>query len=776
MPQLDPRAVWPGWETKNLIGKGSYGAVYEIELDVFGYTEKAALKHICIPKEDNMIEDMLANGFDQTSVTATFKSYLKKIVNEYTLMREMNGAANIVNCDDFRVVQHDDGIGWDIFIKMELLTPLIKALDQKPAEEQVITVAKDMCKALILCKKHGIIHRDIKPQNIFVSNDGDYKLGDFGIARTMDGTSSATHQIGTYNYMAPEVFNNKPYNHTADIYSLGMVLYWLLNERRHPFVPLPPALLMASDMQKSLDRRMAGEQLPAPAYGSKKLKQIVLKACAFDSKKRYQNAEEMLADLNMLLPDGSAKIADDGNEKKKERKGDEGKKTDSHKVLRIVLIAALAVLAGLAILFAFTIRKCGDSAETNSQSEETGNSIETTTSASEETSSSSTEYETSIDPTTSEQPDDSKAVLDHYQNLFVVRDRVSGSEVEYLNIRNEGNSSASIVGFIRKYGGGEVLAEDGEWVRISSGGLTGYVKKEYIATGEEAQQLALEQAEKYVRAESENVRIRTTPSTEGEVIAYVPTGTIMSYEGQENGFYHVNYDKWIDGYVAVDVCGYDWYLAGASSNLENNHSGINQFFNAKVGDYVILGSFEQDNNSKNGKEDIEWRVLAREGNAILVISRYALDCQRYNEILESVTWKECSLRSWLNEDFYNAAFSPEEQKLIKSTKVVAEDNPKTGVSAGENTIDRVFLLSYWEAYKYFSSDEDRKCEATQYALARGVFNLWKDSITYWWLRTPGSGDTYAAKIWYSGEVYHYGYPVTDNDTAVRPAIWINLDP
>ena len=82
-------------------------------------------------------------------------------------MREMNGAANVVNCDDFRIVPHDDNIGWDIFIKMELLTPLTKAIDKQPSDEQVIQIAKDMCSALILCKKYGIIHRDIKPQNIF---------------------------------------------------------------------------------------------------------------------------------------------------------------------------------------------------------------------------------------------------------------------------------------------------------------------------------------------------------------------------------------------------------------------------------------------------------------------------------------------------------------------------------------------------------------------------------------------------------------------------------
>ena len=287
---------WPGWETVRLIGRGSFGAVYEIERDVFGHKEKAALKVITIPQSDSDIEELYDSGYDEASVTATFKSHLESIVNEYSLMREMNGAANVVNCDDFRIVPHDDNIGWDIFIKMELLTPLTKALDKQPGDEQVIQIAKDMCSALILCKKYGIIHRDIKPQNIFVSRNSDYKLGDFGIAKTIEKTSGGT-KIGTYKYMAPEVYNNQPYNHTADIYSLGLVLHWMLNERRSPFMPLPPAPAIASQEDEARAKRFGGTPIPAPAHGSEELKRIVLKACAFEPKERYQNAEDMLHDL-----------------------------------------------------------------------------------------------------------------------------------------------------------------------------------------------------------------------------------------------------------------------------------------------------------------------------------------------------------------------------------------------------------------------------------------------------------------------------------------------
>ena len=299
---------WPGWETVKLIGRGSFGAVYEIQRDVFGDVEKAALKVITIPQNESDIDEMYSEGYDEESITSTFQNHLKSIVAEYSLMQKMDGCANVVNCKDIRYVQHDDGIGWDIYIRMELLSPLMKALPIDISEDTVIQIGKDICNALVLCKKHEIVHRDIKPQNIFVSPYGDYKLGDFGIAKTVEKTMGGT-KIGTYKYMAPEVYNNQPYGSGADIYSLGLVLYWLLNERRMPFLPLPPEKLKAGMEESARNRRLSGEQLPPPAHGSEELKRIVLKACAYDSKDRYASAAEMLEDLSRLTPMGGQTAA-----------------------------------------------------------------------------------------------------------------------------------------------------------------------------------------------------------------------------------------------------------------------------------------------------------------------------------------------------------------------------------------------------------------------------------------------------------------------------------
>ena len=288
--------LWPGWETVRLIGRGGFGAVYEIQRTMFNDTEQAALKVITVPQNESDIDEMYSEGYDNETITSTFQTYLENIVAEYSLMRKLNGNSNIVNCDDFRYVQHDDGIGWDIFIKMELLTALPKVLPAQVPEDMVLKIARDMCAALDLCSEHKIVHRDIKPQNIFVSKHGDYKLGDFGIAKTVEKTMGGT-KIGTYKYMAPEVYNNQPYGTTADIYSLGLVLYWLLNEKRMPFLPLPPAKLRVGAEEEARNRRLSGEPLPEPAHGPDWLKRIVLKACAYDPRDRYQTAREMRLDL-----------------------------------------------------------------------------------------------------------------------------------------------------------------------------------------------------------------------------------------------------------------------------------------------------------------------------------------------------------------------------------------------------------------------------------------------------------------------------------------------
>ena len=300
---MDTKAAWPGWETVQLLGKGSFGAVYEIRREVFGHKETAALKVVTIPQSESDIDELLSDGYDRESIATRYEGYLQDIVREYSLMADMKGCANIVYCDDVKYARHENGIGWDIFIKMERLTALPKAVGQSVSDEQVIKIGSDICSALAYCENRSILHRDIKPQNIFAAPDGTCKLGDFGIAKAAERTTSGT-KTGTYKYMAPEVYHNQPYGSKADLYSLGLTLYWLLNDRRTPFLPLPPAVPTSAEEDRARARRFAGEPIPAPAHGSEALQRIVLKACAYDPADRYQSAGEMLRALEVLSESG----------------------------------------------------------------------------------------------------------------------------------------------------------------------------------------------------------------------------------------------------------------------------------------------------------------------------------------------------------------------------------------------------------------------------------------------------------------------------------------
>lgn len=296
---------WPGWETVDQIGKGGFGVVYEIRREYFDDVERRAIKVITLPKDSEEISFMRSGGMDDLSISNALKEQIEDFYREYKVMRTLHDNPNIVHCDDFRYSKHQDDPGWDIYICMELLTPLLNVLDKVSSESDIIRMGIELCNALEACHNVGIIHRDIKPQNIFLSPKGIFKLGDFGIARKMEHSTRATGNVGTYSYMAPEVASNQKYGKTIDIYSLGLVLYWLLNEKRQPFLPMPPQALKYSDMEHARQRRYSGEAIPAPRNGSPGLKAVVLKACAFDPRDRYQSAAEMKQALEQLQTQSS---------------------------------------------------------------------------------------------------------------------------------------------------------------------------------------------------------------------------------------------------------------------------------------------------------------------------------------------------------------------------------------------------------------------------------------------------------------------------------------
>ena len=310
-------AVLDGWNIMRLLGEGSYGKVFEIERSEFGQTYRAALKVITVPQSSAEVRSVISEGMSVSQAEAYFHGIVEELMHEFSIMFKLKGTANIVSCEDLRVLEHPDGIGWDILIRMELLHPLLPYVYQHPmARRDIIRLGIDICKALELCQRYNIIHRDIKPENIFISDNGDYKLGDFGIARTIERTTSGLSKKGTYSYMAPEVYAGKEYGFSVDTYSLGLVLYRMLNKNRGPFLPQPPEAITFSSREQALARRMSGEPLPRPFYGEGRLGEIVLKACAFDPKDRYSSPQQLRQELEAILytQTDAAVIYPDGDE------------------------------------------------------------------------------------------------------------------------------------------------------------------------------------------------------------------------------------------------------------------------------------------------------------------------------------------------------------------------------------------------------------------------------------------------------------------------------
>lgn len=286
------------WYITKELGSGAYGTVFEVERKDYG-NMKAAMKVITIPSSPSELKSFRSENYDldEQSVTSYFYGFVEEFVKEFQLMAELKGHSNIVSYEDHDIVKHSDGIGWDIFIRMELLKSMNDHYaDNPPTVDEVVKLGIHICKALEVCKEFNIIHRDIKPSNIFVSRTGEYKLGDFGVARTLEKTSSGLSKKGTYTYMAPEVFKGESYGANVDIYSLGIVMYRLLNNNLEPF----RTDRTYANAEMALEKRMKGEALPEPMNADKNLSKIILKACSYSPKERYQSATEMREALESL--------------------------------------------------------------------------------------------------------------------------------------------------------------------------------------------------------------------------------------------------------------------------------------------------------------------------------------------------------------------------------------------------------------------------------------------------------------------------------------------
>lgn len=291
------RRLWNNWEVIDMLGKGSYAEVYKAVKKVDGIPLYCAVKYISLPKLETATKDAVKN-------TDKIITNLKQEIN---IIQRLNGDRNILNYLNFHQEPSEDKKGVDCYIYMELAEDIEKYFNRvKKEPAEILQMGIDICQALETCEDKKVIHRDIKPSNIFRGEDGVFKLGDFGSA--VIAGQEIKEFDGTYNYIAPEIYNQEMPDYTSDIYSLGLVMYKLLNDNKLPFVD------NITSEKKAVDQRLSGKALPKIKGVNPDVMQVLEKACAFKKMDRYQSATEFAAELKQA----HFKIAGNVHKKKEE--------------------------------------------------------------------------------------------------------------------------------------------------------------------------------------------------------------------------------------------------------------------------------------------------------------------------------------------------------------------------------------------------------------------------------------------------------------------------
>lgn len=253
----------------------------------------------------------------------------------------------------------------------------------------------------------------------------------------------------------------------------------------------------------------------------------------------------------------------------------------------------------------------------------------------------------------------------------------------------------------------------------------------------------------------------------GHKDAIVKLGELLS--GTEEPFTKLLEKSYMEGYA-------DGKNGKANKYLKEADMYRAGFVNVKVkvGVIITFGNYWQGEDKSAGKQPVAWQVLDVKNGKALVISKYGLINHIYNEERGVATWETCTLRKWLNDTFIKDIFSAEEMKAVTLSDVSADKNPGYNINQGNDTKDKLFLLSIKEVEQYFVSDEKRRCKQTKYAVNNGAYEDY-GGYGWWWLRSA-SGDygVCAAIVAQLGWVYRGGNGMLTDSASVRPAFWLNL--
>lgn len=758
--------LWENWYIKQKIGSGAFSAVFKVEAQRSERrTMVSALK----------IEPITADGkqfIDDQRKKNYIENKKRSAETEAEIMYNLRKCQYIVSYEEEDIRElYINGVfeGYYYLIRMEYLTAIATLIQTKKfdfSEQNIINLAKHIGKGIKAAHSLGIIHRDIKLDNFFVDEVGTYKLGDFNISKK---TGAARTFAGTPGYLAPEIYRAKSnidavYTSQADIYSFGICLYQLANDLLFPFED-------ELDLENAIDKRMSGVTLPPPKNASSEFAEIILKACEFDSEKRYKTVEDMLDDISAISRKKT--YSEKASEKNYDIRPTKNTQTPNEQP---VVEAPNLGAATLPAILNEDVKRNEDAANMQFDLKSDGEFVEFGS------------YHVALN--------NPKMPL-RWRILAIEEDKAliitfMGIDVRKFN-DSPGNSDWENSS-MRKWLNTEFYNEaftDSEKQLIVEANLMNYKNVTYRTdngdkTKDNVFLLSIDEVERYFTTFSERT-VKPTVYARNKGVFIAPNGNVwwwLRSSGNTEAYaadvdYGGDVDKYgSDRFYGVNCVRPAMWISLAFLN-ENRRKSFKESFihshnsllkNDSLRKVTFGNYFYGDSYSKS---PIEWQVLTVENNKALLITTNGVDCMPYNTTPTFVTWENSLIRKWLNNDFISAAFSDTERKLIKSVTSSTPDNPLFNTKGGKMSTDQIFLLNINEAVNYFKSKEDRKIQATPYAKSKGLF-VSDNGCSWWWLRSSGNVQNYAADVDYGGDVDFYGSSASIGKNAVRPAMWVDI--
>ncbi len=305
MPQsFDP--VFEHWYTENQLGSGTDGKVYSIvRKNADGSAKRSVLKMIRLgenrseKKSFNTIVEKDEAGDGEESY---YETIIKNITDNIAVIQRVDNGKRFVKYEEWETRRTSDGKGYAVLIRLERARSLTDLLSELSFTlDETLRIGVSICRSLVRCRDFGYIYPNLKPENILFDEKGICKLGDFGSFSCLEPSKTSLAFKRTQYYMAPEFIRTGNVNGTVDTYSLGLVLYSLINRGRLPFTEKYPEKVTVSSLDLSMQKRLDGEELPEPALCDEPLFRIIKKACAYKVEERYLSPKQMLADLKNAL-------------------------------------------------------------------------------------------------------------------------------------------------------------------------------------------------------------------------------------------------------------------------------------------------------------------------------------------------------------------------------------------------------------------------------------------------------------------------------------------